>query len=110
MLQYSDSIVKKCIASALQGDQSSMRLCMERLGAPQRETRVKLKMPIALTVEEVKQSLASTIEAVTSGRITPGQGESITRMLEGQCRVIESTDVETRVGKLENLTVELKDK
>lgn len=101
LAEHSDSIGRKCIVMALQGDPTGMRLCMERLDAPLRETHVRLKTPTAQTVEDVKQALASTIAAVASGRITPSQGELITRMLEAQRRGIESADLEARLGKLE---------
>ena len=101
MAEHSDSIVRKCIVMALQGDPTGMRLCMERLGAPLRETHVRLKTPAVQTAEGVKQTLASTIAAVTGGRILPSQGELITRMLEVQRRGIESADLEARLENLE---------
>jgi hypothetical protein len=104
LAEHSDSIVKKCIVMALHGDPTGMRLCMERLGAPLRETYVRLKTPTAQTAEDVKQALASTIAAVTGGRITPSQGELITRMLELQRSGIESADLEARLEKLETWT------
>jgi DNA-binding FadR family transcriptional regulator len=110
LAEHSDSIVRKCMVMALQGDPTGMRLCMERLSAPLRETPVRLKTPTAQTVEEVRQVLASTLAAVAGGRITPSQGELITRMLEVQRRGIESADLKARLAKLETWTTELKDK
>lgn len=104
LAQYSAPLVKKCIAMAMNGDPTAMRLCMERLGAPKRENHVKLKTLPAETMGEVKQSLACTIAAVSTGKIAPSQGEVIARMLEVQRRGIESAELEVRVGELENLT------
>lgn len=104
LAEHADSIGRKCIVMALQGDPTGMRLCMERLGAPQRETHVRLKMPTAETAENVRQALASTIAAVTGGQLAPSQGELITRMLEVQRSGIESADLEARLEKLETWT------
>jgi hypothetical protein len=104
LTQYAESIVKKCIGMALLGDPTAMRLCMARLGAPKRETPVKLKMKPVQTLEEVKQVLAATIEAVGAGHITPGQAESLARLLDAQRRGIETVELEARLEKLEDLT------
>jgi hypothetical protein len=101
LAEHADSIVRKCMVMALQGDRTGMRLCMERLSAPLREPHVRLKTRTAQTVEDVKQVLASTIAAVAGGRITPSQGELITRILEVHRRGIESADLKARRAKLE---------
>jgi uncharacterized protein (DUF697 family) len=66
-----------------------------------------MKAPLAQTAKDVKQSLAFTIAAVTAGKITPSQGELITRMLDVQRRGIESVDLEARIEKMENSNTEL---
>jgi hypothetical protein len=43
LAEYGDSLERKCIWKALQGDMSAMRLCLERLVPPLREPSVRLK-------------------------------------------------------------------
>jgi hypothetical protein len=110
LAEYAESIVKKIIVKALQGDPTAMRLCMERLSPPEREARIKLKTPMVKTVEGVKQALATVIAAVGREQISPSQGEMFGRLLEAQRRGIESLELEQRIEKLEDRTTELKDK
>jgi len=108
LAEYGDSLERKCVWKALQGDMSAMRLCLERLVPPVREPSVRLKTRTAQTAEDVKQALASAIAAVSKGQITPSQGELLTRMLEAQRKGIESADLEARLEKLETQAAKLK--
>jgi len=52
LAEHSDSIVRKCMVMALQGDPTGMRLSMERLSAPLREDLV-IKVMVALGLADV---------------------------------------------------------
>ena len=108
--EYAEPLTKKCIMGAMQGDKASMRMCMERMSAPERENRVKLKMPVVKTLEDVKQANATAIAAVGKGQITPSQGETVTRMLEAQGRLIKDSELEPRMEQMEKSLAQMQDK
>src|SRR5947207_14551846 len=68
---HGESITRKCALLALQGDPTSMRLCMERLIPPRKDHPVKFKLPAATTAAEVDQAVDAVLQGVTAGQLTP---------------------------------------
>lgn len=99
--QYAEPLVRKCIAQALQGDRSAMRLCMERISPAQREASIRMSLPKIETAKDVHRAAEKVTEAIRRGEITPTDGETIMRILESRSRVIERVDFESRLERLE---------
>jgi hypothetical protein len=95
------SLVRKAMEMALGGSTHAMRLCLERLMPPQRERLIDLPLPDVKTVQDSSTALSKILSAVGEGRITPGEGETLARILEAQKRVIEVEDLERRIADLE---------
>ena len=102
--KYAEPIMKKCVAMALQGDRPAIRLCMERMVAPVRDTPVNLVLPSSATQEGIAKAFDAVMEAVAQGRITPEQGETLANILELRRRALESGEMQARLKKLEDLT------
>ena len=49
---------------------------------------------------QYSQALAAILEAVAQGKITPGEGQGLTIMLETYQKIIETTELEARVTAL----------
>jgi hypothetical protein len=101
-----DRLFRKAIERALEGDVTALRLCLERIVPPRRERCIDLPLPASKTASEVSAALAVILAAVGEGRITPGEGETLARMVEIQRRVIEVEEIERRVQELENAVAE----
>jgi len=56
---------------------------------------------ITSTVDGVAKAVAAVIQSAASGHITAGEASDFCSLLETQRRVIELSDIETRLGKLE---------
>ena len=50
--QYSESLTRKCIAMALQGDQRALRICMERINPARQDACVQLSLPSIRTAQD----------------------------------------------------------
>ena len=86
----------------MSGDPVALRLCLERI-LPRREDRlVELSLAKPQTATEVASGLATVIHAVGAGMLTPGEGETISRILETHGRLIETAELGQRIGQLEN--------
>jgi hypothetical protein len=99
--EHGEALMKKCMVDALHGDRHSMRLCIERLLPPQREGRVRVSFPRVHNLASVDLASERVIRAVTSGEITPADGQMIAGVLEQRRRVIETLEFENRLQALE---------
>jgi hypothetical protein len=98
---HAESVVKKCLFMALQGDSRAMQLCMDRILPARRDAPVKLgKLPTA-TAAELSKSSEKVTRLVAEGKITPTQGQAMAELLEQRRRVIETEDIDARLKKME---------
>src|SRR5206468_483502 len=79
---HGEAITKKCALMALQGDPTGMRLCMERLIAPRRDSPVKFKLPPVNTAADVVKAIGTVLDDVADAELTPAEGQMVTAILE----------------------------
>src|SRR5438093_12446070 len=82
--QHAEPIIRKCIILALQRDRVALRLCVERLAGPVRDSSVRLRLGGSATGSDIAATYQVLMEGVGAGRITPAEGEKIASMLEMQ--------------------------
>jgi hypothetical protein len=101
-----EKLTRKCVELALGGDSTALRLCMERLAPPPKDRPIDFPIPAATTAREINIALSKVAEAVGTGTLTPGEGNSVAALLEVHRRGIETTNLEDRVERLEKETRE----
>lgn len=93
-------IIDKLIEEALNGDISAAKILIDRAIPPLRAE----SMPINLNLLE-NASLVdigkSIIEAIGNGEISAEQGAQVISSLTGQAKLMEITELEQRIAKLE---------
>jgi len=85
-----EALIQKGIELSLKGDTRALSICWDRLLPPRKERAIELPLPKLTDVKSVSAALASVVTAVAEGRITPGEAESLARILETQMRVVGS--------------------
>ena len=98
---HAEALLDKAIQLALQGDTAALRLCLERICPPRKERTIDLPLPKVTSSQGIAAALASIVTAVGEGRITPGEAESLARVLESQIGIVEMQDLAQRVAELE---------
>lgn len=96
-----EALTRKCVELALDGDTTALKLAMDRLLPPRRTRTIELPLPALKSSADVSKALATTIGAVASGSITPDEASAIAGLLEAKRKVIETEDLEARIGALE---------
>ena len=98
-----EAIMRKAISLAKAGNESAIRLCLERLISPRKErpVRVKLREDIS-TAEGVSQALAALLASAAQGEITIGEALQFGGLLEMRRKTIETEDFERRLVQMEN--------
>jgi len=100
--EYAPHLMRKCIALAMQGDASSMRLCMERISPARRSACIPMSLPTIRTAQDVDKAAEKVTQAIRRGELTPSEGGTMMNVLESRSRVIERVQLESRLEKLED--------
>lgn len=101
LAENAKAITTKCILLAMQGDKIALRLCMERIAAPRRDVNVRFPFTPVKTAADVHAAMERTLQLIATGRLTPAEGELLTRILESRRMAIETVQMEERIAKLE---------
>lgn len=77
-----EEIMNKVTELALQGNPMALRLCVERiLGSPS-ERRIRIDLPDLRSSTDAAPVLVALLEKVTTGEITPSEGELVSGFVE----------------------------
>jgi hypothetical protein len=99
--KHAEGITTKCIVQALQGDATALRLCMEQIAAPRRETNVTFSPPRIKTAQDIATALGQLLRLIARGRMTPAEGETLSRILESRRAALATAELEQRIARLE---------
>jgi Family of unknown function (DUF5681) len=99
-----ERLIRKAVELALEGDTAALKLCLERLMPPGKDRLVFFEFPKTLGPGETALGIASVMAAISSGKITPTEGEVLSRILVEHAKVRAADDVERLVQKLEQAT------
>jgi len=98
--EFAPHIIRKCIAQAMEGNASAMRLCMERISPSRRGALIQMNLPPIRTAEDVGRAAEKVTQAVRRGRLTPAEGNEMMNHFESRSRFIEGAKFETQLADL----------
>jgi hypothetical protein len=96
-----ETITRKVIELAKQGDLTALRLCLERIVPPRRERPVTFTLPEINSVDHATKAMATITTAVANGELTPAEAVELSRVIEGYVKALEGTEIERRLRLLE---------
>jgi len=99
--EFAPHLIRRCIKSAMDGDRSSMRLCMDRVSPARRDAPVRINLPRIKTIQDLDKAAEKVTQAVGHGRLAPADGEKVMNIIEIRSRLIEKSEFEKRFEKLE---------
>jgi hypothetical protein len=99
--EFAPHLTRKCVALALKGDRTAMRLCMDRISAPRRDALIQMNFAPVRKAGDASRAAEQITAAIRRGEVTPSEGETLMNILESRMRVIEKVDFERRLEKLE---------
>jgi hypothetical protein len=94
-------LTRKVVELAKEGHPAALRLCLERLLPPRKDRPITFALPQLEGAEDLAKALGEILQAVARGEITPGEGQTLTAMLDTYRKGLETTDLEARVTALE---------
>jgi hypothetical protein len=100
MAEHVPAVVAKLVESALAGDVGSARLLLERTIPPLKasEEKTELSMPDGTLTDQGR----AVVAAIAAGELAPGQGSALLASLGTLAKLIETSELETRIAQLES--------
>ena len=95
-------ITQKAVDMALEGDTTALRLCLERIAPPRKDTPIVFALPQMKSVSDAATAAAGIVEAVALGQITPLEATAVMGLVDSYRRTLELTELEARMQALEN--------
>ena len=99
--EYTQHLIRKVIAQALQGEPSAMRICMARISPARLDAFIRMSLPPIKTAGDVDKAAEKVTQALGRGKITPTEGGKVMNILAGRSKIIETVLLDGRIAKLE---------
>jgi len=103
----SEELIRVAVKHAKKGNIHALRLCLERIVPPQRERSIHLELRPIAGPQDLPIQFQDITTAIAEGRITPGEGESISNILSSYAQIMERVEMDRRVAELEGQLSEL---
>jgi hypothetical protein len=98
-----EALTRKAVEKALEGDTTALRLCLERLAPPRKDSPIALAgLPKIEGTSDLPKATSTILEAVARGDITPSEGQALAGLVEGHRKALETAELEARVAALES--------
>jgi hypothetical protein len=94
-------LTRACIERAKAGDSTALRLAMERICPPLRERRVSIDIPPVASASDMPIVLDQIIGAVAAGKLSPGEGLTLSSIVLSAGKAFELGDLATRLAEIE---------
>jgi len=95
------ALTQKAINLALAGDMAALRLCLDRILPPRKDSPVAFDLPDMKTLNDAVPAMGALVKAVGQGDLTPTEAGELTKMVQAFAKIIETAELEERVRTLE---------
>jgi hypothetical protein len=96
-----EALTRKAVETALAGDVSALRLCLDRIAPPRKDAPVSFALPPMASAADAAQAAGAVLSAVAEGDLTPIEAAQIMGLIETYRRTLETGELEARVAALE---------
>ncbi|MGV2495046.1 DUF5681 domain-containing protein [Pelagerythrobacter aerophilus] len=96
-----EALTRAAIGKALEGDTTALRLCLDRLAPPRKDSPVSFGLPQIKTAEDAVTASSALLAAVAAGEVTPDEAGRVMSLLTAHKALVETCDLEARISALE---------
>jgi hypothetical protein len=96
-----EALTRKAVDMALAGDTTALRLCLERVAPPRKDSPLRFDLPPMESAASASAAMGAILAGVASGDLTPGEGSAIAGLVEGYRKALETTELEARMQAIE---------
>ena len=99
--EYAPHLIRKCIAQAMQGEPSAMRICMARISPARFDAFIGIRLPRVKAAGDLDKAAEKVMQAVGRGNITPTEGGKMMNILASRSKIIETVMLDGRIARIE---------
>jgi demethoxyubiquinone hydroxylase (CLK1/Coq7/Cat5 family) len=96
-----ETITRKAIERAMNGDPTALRLCLERVIPARKDRPVRFELPQIKSIADAVGAAAALLAAVAAGDLTPSEAADIGKLVDSYLQSIEATEFEQRLARIE---------
>lgn len=96
-----EALSRKAIEMAKAGDSVALRLCLERILPPRRESPLEFELPKLTSLSTAIEAHGCIAEAVANGDLTAGEAADVSKIVDNFARAFEANELAVRVDELE---------
>lgn len=96
-----EALTQAAISKALEGDTTALRLCLDRIAPPRKDSPVSFDLPPVRSAADAVEASSSLLAAVAGGDVTPDEAGRVMALLTAHRQMVETGDLETRIAALE---------
>lgn len=97
-----EEICRQAIELAKKGNIQAIKLILDRILPPKKEALIFIDLPVIKAGSDILEAVNRVTEAVCHGKISPSEGEILTRIIDRQAKAIEVNAFEERLKSLED--------
>src|SRR5688572_25188637 len=94
-------MVERAVALAREGQIGALKLCLDRLSPPRKDSPVEFDLPVIDGAEDAQRASTFILAAVAGGDLTPAEGTAMMSLLVAHKGIVEAGDHERRLAALE---------
>ena len=98
-----ETITKKAVELAKEGDRVAMKLCLERLLPVVKDKPIAVTLPDASTAAGLKEAHNAILQLLSNGDITPLEANTLSGVLKEYRLSVESSEFDERLKALEDI-------
>jgi Family of unknown function (DUF5681) len=96
-----ETLTRKAVELAKQGDMTALRLCLDRVLPPRRERPVQFRLPALQSAADAAPAMAAIVDAVATGDLTASEAAELGKLVETFLRSLEVVELDQRLRALE---------
>ena len=96
-----EALTKKAVAKALEGDMTAMRLCLDRIAPPRKDSPITFDLPQIKSAVDAVSASSALLDALAAGEVTPDEAGRVMALLTAHKALVEAGELETRIAELE---------
>jgi hypothetical protein len=96
-----EALTRIAIDLAKEGDIAALRLCMDRICAPNRHRPVAFDLPQLAIAADAVGAMATIVQAVAGGELSPPEAAELAKVVQGFAQALTTNDIDKRITNLE---------
>jgi hypothetical protein len=97
-----EALIKVAIRLAKDGDIGALRLCLDRICAPQRHRPVPFDLPQLARAADAVGAMSTLVEGIATGELSAPEAADLAKVVRNYTQALETFDQDKRLANLES--------